>query len=139
MKIVEIALLFSAIALIVSMISLWLSSLAPFSLKVSHDTPTLAVYKITPSMSGSKSRRTWWIPSLDIGFSFLNAGKRPGEILDIRIVADFVERRSHKRYVFYPKWLVDYTRFQKDRAKRFQWIHEAVLRDWYPLSLGPIA
>ncbi len=136
MEIAEVALLFSAIALIVSTISLWVNSLTPFSLSVTHDTPTLAIYEITPSMFGSESGKTWWIPSFNIGFSFLNTGKRPGKILDIRIVADLAEPRSHKRYVFYPKWLVDYSRFQKDRTKRFQWIHEAVLRDLYSLSLG---
>ena len=59
MEIAEVALLFSAIALIVSTISLWVNSLTPFSLSVTHDTPTLAIYEITPSMSDSESGKTW--------------------------------------------------------------------------------
>ena len=54
MELAEIAVVFSGIALIVSILSLWVNSFAPFSLRVTHDTPTLALYKITPDMSGSE-------------------------------------------------------------------------------------
>ena len=75
----NIALLISGIALIVSIISLWANNLSPFSLQVTHDTPTLSIYEITPSISGSEDGETWWIPSFNVGFSFLNAGRRPGK------------------------------------------------------------
>jgi len=136
MEVAELALVFSGIALIVAMISLYANSLASFSLRVAHDAPTLALYKIDPSISGSEDGKTWWVPSFDIGFSFLNAGRRPGEVLDVRIVAEFEGHRSKKRYAFYPNWVVDYSSFQRSHTDRFQWIHEAVLRDWYPLSLS---
>ena len=136
MEIEDVALILSGIALTVSILSLWVNNLAAFSLRVTHDAPTLSLYKITPDVSGSEDGKTWWIPSFDVGFSFLNAGRRPGQVLDIRIVADFEGHRSKKRYVFYPKWIVDYAAFQRKRTARFEWIHDAVLRDWYALTLG---
>jgi len=136
MEISEVALLLSAFALIVAIASLWVNSLTPFSLKVTHDAPTFAAYKITPNISGSEKGKIWWIPSFDIGFSFLNTGRRPGEILDIRIIAEHTDSQPNKRYVFYPEWLVDYSRFNKDSTERFKWLDEAVIRDWYSISLG---
>jgi len=131
----DIALIISGVALLVSFIALWINSLSPFKLKILHDSPTFTLYKITPSISGPKEGKTWWIPSFDVGISFQNVGRISGEILDARIVAEFKAHRSNRKYVFYPKWIVDYSAFQKDRAERFQWLKKAVIRDWYPIVL----
>ena len=136
MTIAELALLVSGLAFVVSIASLWVNSLRPFKLKLSHDAPTFKLYKITPNISGSEEQRTWWIPSFDIGVSFYNVGRIAGELLDIRIVAKFEAHRSDRTFTFYPKWIVDYSRFQKDRADRFTWLDTAILRDWYPFMLG---
>lgn len=135
MSSVEIALIISGIALLVSFISLWVSSLSPFKLKVSNCSPTFSLYRIPPSISGTKDGKTWWIPSFDVGMSFYNTGRLSGEILDTRIVAEFRSHRSERKYVFYPKWIVDYAIFQRQRPERFEWIENAVIREWYPILL----
>jgi hypothetical protein len=132
-----IAIIFSSIALIVSVLSLWLSNLRPFKLKVLFDAPTFSFYKITPSISGNKENKTWWIPSFDLGISFNNLGKLAGEITDIRIKGEFKTKENTKTIYFYPKWIVNYSVFQKHRTERFNWIDEATIRDWYPLLLPP--
>jgi hypothetical protein len=132
----EIAILISGFALLVSVFSLWINSLAPFSPRVSHDAPTFALYRIPPQVSGDKTQRIWWIPSFDLAFSFYNAGRRSGEIRDVRLVADLVEHMNTRRFYFYPKWIVDYPEFQRRHSERFDWIEQAVVRDWYPFILG---
>lgn len=130
-----IALTISVIAIITSLISLWMNSLSPFRLRITNDSPTFSAYKITPSVSGNKEGKTWWIPSFDMAISFYNTGRRPGEILDIRIVAELKSRRTTKKSIFYPKWIVNYSAFQQYRANRFEWIDKAVIREWYPILL----
>jgi len=136
MGIPEVALLLSGFALVISLASFWVNSLAPFSLRVTNDAPTLSVYTITPKISGTEDGATWWIPSINVGLSFFNAGRRPGQILDVRILADHTLPLSKKHHAFYPKWIVDYSRFNKDRTERFKWLDGAVVRDWYPFFLG---
>jgi hypothetical protein len=131
----SIAIVASCLALIISLIALWCNSLRPFSLKVSHDAPTFTLYKITPSESGSENGKTWWIPSFNLSISFHNAGRIAGEILDMRINAKLEGHRLIKKYAFYPKWVVDYSVFQKYRTDRFTWASSAVKRDWYPIVL----
>jgi hypothetical protein len=63
----------SMLALTVSLVSLWKSTLAPFKLKLNYGPLRFALYKIMPRMSGGKA--TWWIPSIDMGFTFHNLGK----------------------------------------------------------------
>ncbi len=123
----------STLALFISLISLWKSYLAPFKLKVCHDSPTFALHKITPAISGGKS--TWWIPSIDMGFTFHNLGRKSGEVTDIRMLIEIDDKKSKKNYTFYAKWVVDYPKFQQDRTERMNWIHNSVIRDWYPLIL----
>lgn len=124
----------STLALIFSLISLWKSYLAPFKLKLAHDTPTFVLYEITPKISGGE--KTWWIPSIDIGFTFHNLGRNSGEVTDIRLLTKLKSKDSEKKYLFFAKWIVDYAKFQKDRTYRFKWIENSVQRDWYPLILA---
>jgi len=131
----SIVIIVSCLALLISFIALWINSLRPFSLKVSHDAPTFTLYKITPSISGSENGKTWWIPSFDMGISFYNAGRIAGEILDMRIIVEFRGHRSVKKYTFYPKWIVESSIFNKNRTNRHKWIDSAVKRDWYPIVL----
>ncbi|HEV7164285.1 MAG TPA: hypothetical protein VGO35_02705 [Gammaproteobacteria bacterium] len=119
-----------------SVFSLWVNSLPPFSPRVSHDAPTFALYKIPPSVSGDEKKRTWWIPSFDLGLSFYNAGRVAGEIRDIRIIADVHELRNTRKFYFYPTWLVDYPSFQRYHTERFKWLEKSVLRDWYSFIVG---
>lgn len=131
----EVALIISGIALGISILSLWYNHLTPFRLKVMHDTPGFNIYEISPSKSGDKNEKTWWIPSFDIGMSFYNYGKRPGEISDIRIVARFTDEEAgnEEMVFFYPKWIVDYSSFHKFRSDRFKWIENSIIREWFPM------
>jgi hypothetical protein len=62
-------------------------------------------------------------------------GRQPGEVLDVRIEAELKGHRSTKKYVFYPKWIVNYPAFKESKGQRYKWIENAVIRDWYPLLL----
>lgn len=84
-------------------------------------------------MSGGK--KTWWIPSIDMGFTFYNLGKCSGEVSDIRIIGNLKSRNDEKKYGFYAKWIVAYPKFEPIRQNRFEWIESSVIRDWYPLIL----
>jgi len=131
----DVALLISGFALLISIISLYINSLSPFRLKISHDSPTFTIYTITPQISGDRENKTWWIPSFDIGISFYNSGKVSGEILDIRITAEFKGQRSSSKHTFYPKWIVNYSEFKACKGNRMKWIDKSVIREWYPLLL----
>lgn len=133
MDIYLIPITISSLALFLSLISLWKSHLAPFKLKVCFTEPRLSLYKITPKMSGGK--KTWWIPSIDIGFTFQNLGKKIGEVKDIRMLGTLKSKNLEKKYTFYPKWIVNYPKFLKYQAERFEWIYEAIQSDWCPLIL----
>jgi len=123
----------SLTALLISLISLWKTHLSPFNLEISHTSPTFSLYKITPKMSGDKQKRTWWIPSLNIGLSFHNIGQKMGQVINIRIVGE-IESNSTK-IIFYPIWIVNYATYQKYRTDRFKWLETSVERHWYPLIL----
>lgn len=130
-----ITLIISSTALIISVLSVWINYLKPFKLKVFNDTPTFSLYKITPQISGSKKGETWWIPSFDIGFSFNNLGKQSGIIHDIRLICIQNERQTKKEFQFYPKWIIDYSKFHKLNTDRLTWIDEAVIKDWFSTIL----
>lgn len=144
---IVISIAISILAFVVSLISLWKSSLTPFNLKASYSSPTFVLYKITPSTSGGE--KTWWIPSIDMGFTFRNLGKCCGEVThirmkgrlsgefpDIRFVQNRVVENRQRKCNFYAKWIVDYPKFEPIRHSRFEWIASSVVRNWYPLILA---
>jgi hypothetical protein len=124
----------SILALIFSLTSLWKNYLAPFKLKVCHDSPTFSLYKITPKISGG--RKTWWIPSIDMGFTVHNLGCKSGEVTDIRLLTKLKSKNYEKKYTFYAKWIVNFVKFKKKETSRFEWIHDSIEREWYPLILA---
>jgi hypothetical protein len=130
-----LAIILSSLALVISVLSVWINYLKPFKLKVFNDAPTFSLYKITPNISGSETGKTWWIPSFNIGFSFNNLGKQSGILHDIRLVCTQNESQTKKEIKFYPKWIVNYSVFQKFNTERFTWIDEAVNKDWYSMIL----
>lgn len=130
-----VTIIISLSALIISVLSVWINYLKPFKLKVFNDSPTFSLYKITPQISGSEKGETWWIPSFDIGFSFNNLGKQSGVIYDIRLICKQNERQTKKEYQFYPKWIVDYSKFQKQNTNRLKWINDAVIKEWFTTIL----
>lgn len=124
----------SILALAVSLLSLWKSTLSPFKLEVSYSSPTFTLYRISPEMSGR--RRTWWVPSIDMGFTFYNLGKRGGEVTDVRLEGKLRSEEADKTFVFYARWIVDFRKFQQNRGDRLKWVESSIERDWYPLILA---
>jgi hypothetical protein len=124
----------SASALAVSLFSLWKITLAPFKLKVAYNSPTFTIYKMTPEVSGGQ--KPWWIPSVDMSFTFYNTGKRPGEVTDIRLMGKLKTLDAERTFIFYAKWIVDFQKFQQNRGDRVALIESAIERDWYPLILA---
>ena len=124
----------SILALILSLISLWKSSLTPFKLKARYSSPTFSLYKITPNESGG--RKTWWIPSIDMGFTFHNLGKCSGEVTDVRIVGNLKSLNHERKCDFYAKWIVDFPKFEQKRFNRFEWLDSSLNRNWYPLDFA---
>jgi len=130
------ALVFSILALLTAAYALWMIIFKPFKLMVSNTIPTLSMYKITPDMSGDEEKKTWWIPSFDMGITFANEGRGMGKVLDMRIVAVLEKGKSKKEYEYYPKWVVDYSKFTEFHTDRFKWIDTATKGKWYPLTLA---
>lgn len=121
-------------ALFVSLFSLWKSTLAPFRLEVTTDSPTFNLYLIEPGTSGGPVR--WWIPSIDMDITFSNLGKRVGEVKDLRFNGVLRSDGQERGFVFYAKWVVDFRLFQRDRVDRMAWVTSSVERDWYNLVLA---
>jgi hypothetical protein len=115
----------SLAALCLSFIAFWKNQLAPFKLWIANDGMTFRLYKI----------HTWWIPSIDIGFTFCNTGTKAGEVRDIRLRTELTGKSEKLLYPFYAKWIVDYAKFQKHGSDRFEWLDDGLLRDWYPVLL----
>lgn len=134
----ELSLIISIIALVLSLVSFWMNSLTPFELKIRHSAPTFSLYEITPGISGAPNNQKWWIPSFDIGVSLYNKGKQSGEIKDFRIKGsiEIAQSKKEQEVIFYPKWIVNYAKYQKDCFNRFAWIESSVEREWYSIILN---
>ena len=130
------ALTIGVLAFLMAVYAVWLIVLKPFKLMVSGTTPTLSMYKITPDMSGDDEGKTWWIPSFDMGITFTNEGKGVGKVLDMRIVMVLGSGESQKEYAYYPKWIVDNSKFTEYHTDRFKWIDVAVKGKWKSLALS---
>lgn len=123
----------SASALAVSLLSLWKISLAAFKLKVAYGSPTFTLYRMEPEVSGGK--KPWWIPSIDMSFTFYNTGKRSGEVTDLRLIGTLNVSGVEKKFVFYAKWIVNYRVLQQKRGDRLG-LMESVESEWYPLIMS---
>ncbi|MCW4041324.1 MAG: hypothetical protein NWE83_11320 [Candidatus Bathyarchaeota archaeon] len=124
----------STLAFALSIIALWKSTLTPFKLNVSYNSPTFTLYTISPDISSGA--QTWWVPSIDTAFTFSNHGKRRGEITDIRFKGTLSTQDMTRTFVFYAKWIVTFPLFQRQRGERLKWVQTAIERDWYPLILA---
>jgi hypothetical protein len=125
----------SASAFVVSLFSLWKIYLAAFKLKVSYSSPSFSLYRMDPEVSGGQM--PWWIPSIDMTFTFYNTGKRSGEVIDVRIVGALKTSKDadERKFIFYAKWVVDYKKLQQKRGDRLG-LTDSVETDWYPLILS---
>ena len=136
MDLSKLALLVSGASLLIALATFWFTHLRPFKLSISTSSPRLSMYTISPQVSGDSENRTWWIPSFDVGVSVFNNGKMKGDFNDIRIVGSIQNHRSEKKMYFYPKWVVDFSKFNQFHTERFEWLSNSIVRDWYPFRIG---
>lgn len=129
----EIALGLSILALLISGATLWATHLKPFSLRILSTSPAFQLWEIPPTVSGTTSGATWWIPSFDMSLSLYNTGARPGVVSQIEAVAELRDMTSTQVHRFPAKWVLRPE--QGGRRDRIKWITAAVERDWYPLLI----
>ena len=123
-------LLISVIALLISIISIWMTTISPFRLKISKGSPRFRLYPIK-----GEGKIVRWMPSFDFGLSLHNLGSRPGEIKAIRFFGELQDKKSKREFSANPKWIVDYAKFNEN-PKRFDWVEKAVLQhNWIPIIL----
>ncbi|WP_394203775.1 hypothetical protein [Marinagarivorans algicola] len=131
MELAQVALIVSAISILISFVSLWFTHLKPFKLNVENSAPRLSIYRIL----NDKNEVTHWVPSFDMALTFMNLGKIAGSINDVRLVGDFITKEGRERVCFYPRYVVDYSKFNQRSNDRSQWLISAIKGDWYPLCV----
>lgn len=129
-----VSIIISIISLAISVYTLWKIHLSPFKLLITFGNPNLRTYKITPKTSGGKG--TWYIPSVDIPFSFTNSGAKPGRVINIRIVLTPINNKSQKvkkyKEILEARWCVNYTDYNSKSSERFAWLSDSMENEWYP-------
>ena len=129
----------SVVSLCVSLYSLWKIHLSSFKLLISFGDPKLKAYKITPQISGGKG--VWYIPSIDIPFTFINTGAKPGKVTNLRIIfsktSKGINKTSKYEETFEARWCVHYEDYNKKRHERFMWLSESIEHEWYPFFVQP--
>lgn len=131
MELAQVALIVSAISILISFVSLWFTHLKPFKLSVENSVPRLSMYRIL----NDKNEVTHWIPSFDMALTFMNLGKIAGSINDVRLVGDFITKEGKERVCFYPNYVVGYSEFHQSGNDRSQWLKSAIKGGWYPLCV----
>ncbi|WP_187984724.1 hypothetical protein [Vibrio metschnikovii] len=132
----KIAVGISLLSFVVSLIVLWHAHLKPFKTTFSVGTPRMSMYKIQDGIFLTKKRNTWWIPSFDIPLTAMNLGSRSGEIKDVRLIVEIKDKVKTTKLYAYPKWVVNYSAFNRDRSSRFKWLETSVERSWYSTHLA---
>lgn len=122
-----LALVVAMVSLGVSAVSLYVSNLRPFGLTTTTSNPMFSYYL---AVGGDR------IPSFDLTLSFTNTGRRTGVVSDVMLMAALEEGRR-REFVFRPRFVVDYTRFEPVRHHREDWTRSAVQQPWLPIVLGP--
>lgn len=133
---IEIAVLVSILALIISGTSLWFSHFSGFSPYFVHGDSSLRFDRITPEISGDKDGRSWWIPSIDSTLQVCNLGQSFGILKDAELVFAYKGNEETNTEIFKAKWIVDTSKFKPIRHNRFQWIKTSIVSDWHPFILG---
>lgn len=132
--VIILPILVSSISLLISFYTLWKIHLSPFKLLISFGDPTLRTYKITPQISGGKS--TWFIPSIDIPFTFINTGAKSGKVINLRMKffskKRGINRTSQYEEIFEARWCVKYSDYNSKHNDRFLWLKESIENEWYP-------
>ncbi|EPM4837594.1 hypothetical protein ACTIQ8_004627 [Vibrio parahaemolyticus] len=136
MDLAKLAVVISILSFLVSVVVFWFSHLKPFKLECTFSAPRLSIYKINDGILPTKNRKSWWIPSIDIGLTAKNLGVKSGQLKDIRIVAIIASKNDVEKIYIYPRYIVNYPIFNRDRTDRFTWLESAIDREWYPIHLS---
>jgi hypothetical protein len=122
------------VAVLISLISLYSSNLAPFKIAATAGDLRFRIY---PIKNGDQS---WYSASADIPIQAVNTGARVGRILLCRLRASYPSLPVSGAYeVFRASFIVDYKAFASSGHNRFKWISNAVISDWKPSIVLPKA
>jgi hypothetical protein len=130
----EVALVISAIALLVSLGSLWVTALSPFAVRVFNSTPVLTIYGVTSAHAPSADLPERFIPSIDFSVTLHNTGRRPGVVKSLRLRMSIESPSGIRQEVFQPVWVVNYAKFHRAND-RFERLDEATELEWYDVLL----
>jgi hypothetical protein len=128
------AVVVSAIALVVSLFSLWFSALSPFALRVVASEPRLTVYGITHEHKTVGPLAEHFIPSFDLSLTFHNTGRRAGTVSGLRLLVKVEERGGSRHETYKPIWIVTYGSFHRFHD-RFKWLAKSVESEWFGIFL----
>jgi len=119
------------VAVLISLVSLYRSHLAPFAVVTVVGDLRLSVDSI------KYGKRSWYIASVDMPIQVVNSGARIGRILKYRLKVSYPSLHIDNAYeIFEPVWVVDRRLFAAS-ADRSEWLKNAVVGDWAPFSILP--
>jgi hypothetical protein len=120
------------IAVVISLVSLYSSNLAPFKIVTAAGDLRMRIY---PIKNGDQS---WYMASADIPIQSVNIGARVGRVLLYRLRASYPSLPISEAYeIFDAAFIVDSKSFMSSGPERFDWLSSAVLNDWHPFSVLP--
>ena len=121
------------VAVLISVVSLYRSHLAPFAVVTVVGDLTL---RIDPIKYPGQS---WYIASADMPVQVVNSGARIGRILQYRLRASYPSLQIDGAYeTFKAVWVVD-ARLLVAAGSRTAWLKNAVIDLWKPFSILPKA
>ena len=129
-----ISLVVAIIAVLISLISLYRSHLAPFKVITAAGDLNLRIYRI------KNGKDSWYIASADIPLQAVNSGARIGRILACRLRVSYPSISIPDAYeTFKATFVVESAAFNRAENDRSRWLDDAVLADWKPFSILPKA
>jgi hypothetical protein len=122
------------VAVLISLISLYSSNLAPFKIAATAGDLRMRIYPI------KNGRQSWYIASADIPIQVVNTGARAGRVLLYRLRVSYPSLSvSGAHEVFRATFIVDSKIFLSSDHDRFKWLQNAVISDWRPFIILPKA
>jgi len=122
------------IAVLISLISLYRSQLAPFAVVTAVGNLRLRIYPI------QGDDHSWYIASADIPVEVVNSGAQVGRILQYRLRVSYPSLQIDGAYeTFSAAWVVDNRIFATAGSHRIDWLKSAVIDAWKPFSVLPKA
>lgn len=108
---IELPIAISLIALVLSAMAFWKTHLAPFRLVATFGNLRLRIYPI------KRDKNRWFIASVDLPLTLVNAGARVGKLLDLRIIFKECDGGARgQKCILFAAWEIDTKLFVLDRG-----------------------